>query len=222
VTDHRSPPPPAEACLYRPYPSRQKGGTVIAEQVLDLETHERLLGNGGYRPAGCLRCGGPMHIHEYRERLLLGDPRASTYVAIFQCADRERCGAVTRVLPAFLARHLWRAWPTVEGAVAGSGSIPETREMGDGIRAGPVPARTVGRWRARLAASAAALVVVLGTASSTVPALHQVVQQVGLDGTRAEFVRAFVSRATPGARPALRLATTAAGVHRLMPGVRLM
>jgi hypothetical protein len=163
----------------------------------------------------------PMHIHEYRERLLLGDPRASTYVAIFQCSDRKRCGAVTRVLPAFLARHLWRAWPTVEAAVGGSGSSPETRQKGD-VRAGPVSARTLGRWRARLAASAAVLVVVLGTASSTVPELHGVVQQVGLAGTRAEFVQAFVTRAAPGAGPALRLATTAVVVHRLMPGVRLM
>src|SRR5258707_403193 len=64
---------------------------------------------------------GPVHIHEYRDRLLLSDARVSTYVAIFQCADRGRCGAVTRVLPAFLARHLWRAWQTVEAAVADSG-----------------------------------------------------------------------------------------------------
>ena len=216
MTDHRSPPPPAEACLSRPYPSSQKGGTVIAEQVLDLDTHERLLGNGGYRPRGCLRCGGPMHIHEYRERLLLGDPRKSTSVAIFQCADRERCGAVTRVLPALLARRLWRAWPTVEGAIAEAGDAQ------DGIRTDPVPPTTVRRWRVRLAASAAALVVVLGTASSTVPDLHQVVRQVGLDGTRAEFVEAFVTRAAPAASRGRQLATTAMVVHRLAPGVRLM
>jgi hypothetical protein len=190
--------------------------------VLDLETHERLLGNGGYRPAGCLRCGGLMHIHEYRERLLLGDARASTSVAIFQCADRERCGAVTRVLPAFLARHLWRAWPTVEGAVAEAGSSPEAHDARDAIQADSVPPTTVRRWRARLVASAAALVVVLGTASSTVPELHQVVRHVGLDGTRAEFVEALVTRAMPEARPELRLATTAMVVHRLAPGVRLM
>ena len=193
---------------------------MIAESVVDLETHERLLGNGGYRPPGCRRCGRPMHIHEYRERLLLGDPRGSTGIAIFQCADRERCGAVTRVLPAFLARHLWRAWPTVEGAIA------ETRDTGDeaeaAARAGPVPERTIRRWRTRLAASAAALVVVLGTAASTVPELHRVVQQVGLAGTRAELVEALVTRAEPRPKPGLRLATTAAVIHRLVPGVRLM
>ena len=193
---------------------------MIAEAVVDLETHERLLRSGGYRPSGCARCGGPMHIHEYRQRLLLGDARVSTYVAIFQCADRERCGAVMRVLPAFLARHLWRTWSTVETTVADSG------ETGNGSPAGPVPARTVARWRARLATSAAALVVVLGTATSTVPELHRVVQQVGLDGTRAEFVKAFTSTVTPGVTPKTTpghlLATTAMVVHRLVPGVRLV
>jgi len=192
---------------------------VIAEQVLDLDAHERLLGNGGYRPAGCQRCGTAMHIHDYRERLLLGEPRTSTHVAIFQCADRERCGRVARVLPAFLARRLWRAWPTVERAVAESkGAEIEV------IETKPIPERTRGRWRARLAASAAALVVVLGTASASVPALHGVVQRVGLDGTRAELVAAVTSTLMPAAKLklGLRLAATAAIVHRLAPGVRLM
>lgn len=189
---------------------------MIAEAVLDLEMHERLLGNGGYRPSGCPRCGGPMHIHEYRERLMLGDPRTATEIAIFRCADRERCGAVTRVVPAFLARHLWRAWSTVDKAVA------ETRQSYDepapAARAGPIPERTVRRWRTRLAASAAALIVVLGTAMSTVPELHLVVQEVRLDGTRAELVTALAALYAPSGP----LATTAAVIHRLSPGVRLM
>jgi len=193
---------------------------VIAESVVDLETHERLLGNGGYRPPGCRRCGRPMHIHEYRGRLLLGDPGVSTDIAIFQCADREGCRAVTRVLPAFLARHLWRAWPTVEGAVAG------TRDTGDEAevvaRAGPLPERTVRRWRARLASSAVALVVVLGTAASTVPELHRIVQQVGFAGTRGEFVDVFMATVSPPPGPGVPFATPAAVIHRLVPGVRLM
>ena len=194
---------------------------MIAEHVVDLDTHERLLGSGGYRPPGCLRCGGPVHIHEYRERLLLGDSRVSTDIVIFQCADREGCRAVTRVLPAFLARRLWRAWPTVEAAVADPGADDDS-DAGEAARAGPVPERTVRRWRTRLAASAAALVVVLGTAASTVPELHRVVQQVGLGGTRAELVDVFVTEAAPSTMPGLRFATTAAVIHRLVPGVRLM
>lgn len=161
-----------------------------------------------------------MHIHEYRERLMFGDPRTATEIAIFRCSDRGRCGAVTRVVPAFLARHLWRAWPTVEGAIAETAASCD--ESASAAGAGPVPERTARRWRARLAASAAALVVVLGTAMSTAPELHRVVQEVRLDGTRAEFVRAFTSHVIPEAGPGLRLATTAAVVHRLAPGVRLM
>jgi hypothetical protein len=191
---------------------------VIAEAVVDLETHERLLGNGGYRPPSCLRCGGSMHVHEYRERLMLADPRTATEVAIFRCADRERCGAVVRVVPAFLARHLWQAWPTVEKAVTETRDAAD--EPGPGARGEPVPGRTVRRWRARLAASAAALVVVLGTASNAVPALARVIATVGLDGTRLEFVEAMSSRAAKETRRPL--ATTAMVVHRLVPGIRLM
>lgn len=196
---------------------------MIAEHVVDLEAHERLVRNGGYRPQGCLRCGGPMHIHEYRERLLLGDPRVSTDIAIFQCADRDACGAVTRVLPAFLARRLWRTWPTVEAAVAAPRAGADDVSGADKQdRPSAVPERTIRRWRTRLAASAAALVLVLGTATSTVSALHQVVQRVGLDGTRAQFVDVFVDVIVPEARSGARLETTASVIHRLAPGVRLM
>jgi hypothetical protein len=163
-----------------------------------------------------------MHIHEYRERVLAGAPEVSTEIAIFRCADRERCGAVTRVLPGFVARFLWRAWPAVEQTLLVEPAADDDEDQDEDQRPPAVPPRTRRRWRARLESSAAALVVALGSASSTVPALHRVVQQVGLDGTRAEFVEAFVTKAAPDTRPGLRLATTAAVVHRLVPGVRLM
>jgi len=188
---------------------------VIAEDVVDLIEHERRVGNGGYRPAGCRRCGGPMHIHEYRERLLLGDPRTSTEIVIFQCA-RDGCGTLTRVLPAFLARHLWRAWPTVEQAVGRPDEEPPEIEIE------AIPARTVRRWRTRLLASAATLIVVLGTAADSVAALRAVVQTVGLDGTRAELVATYAKTVSPAPKTGLRLATVAAVVHRLVRGVRLM
>jgi hypothetical protein len=54
-----SPAPQPEACLDRTYPSSQKGGTLIVEEVRDLEAHEgRLEDPDGYRPARCPRCGG--------------------------------------------------------------------------------------------------------------------------------------------------------------------
>lgn len=212
-TDHRSPPPPAEACLCSPYPSSQKGGTVIAEHVTDLKMHEQLLGNGGYRPSACPRCGDVMHIHEYRERVLAGSPELSTEIVIFQCADRERCGAVTRVLPAFLARRLWRSWRAVEAATLGPEKAPPIS---------PIPERTRRRWKARLAASAAVLVVVLGTAADTVPVFQEIIGRVGLDGTRAEFVTACEELGRPAPSKGSRLATISAFVHRLAPGVRLM
>jgi hypothetical protein len=48
------PPPPAESCLDKPYMSSQKGGTLIAEDVVDLQSHQaRLCDPDGYRPKGC-------------------------------------------------------------------------------------------------------------------------------------------------------------------------
>ena len=53
--DLRVPPPPAPLCLERPYPSSQKGGTLIAADVLDLDSHaRRICISDSYRPAACL------------------------------------------------------------------------------------------------------------------------------------------------------------------------
>ena len=58
MTRERVPPPQEAACLSRPYPSSQKGGTLIAEDVGDLLTHRRrLAAPDGYRPEHCLGCG---------------------------------------------------------------------------------------------------------------------------------------------------------------------
>ena len=75
MTESRSLSPPPEACLCRPYPSSQKGGTLIAEDVHDLATHElRLADPESYRPSGCPRCGAALHIHDLRPRVLHGEP----------------------------------------------------------------------------------------------------------------------------------------------------
>ena len=104
MTDHRSPPPAPEVCLCRPYPSSQKGGTLIADDVHDLAAHERRLeAPAAYRPARCPRCGEALHVHDLRVRVLRGEAYGATEVLRFRCADRARCGAAWQVLPAFLA-----------------------------------------------------------------------------------------------------------------------
>jgi hypothetical protein len=210
VIDHRSPPPQAQACLQLSYPSSQKGGTLIDERVVELAVHERMLASGGYRPAGCPACGSFLHVHDYRSRLLLGDPAHSVLVVRFRC---PACGATWQVLPAFVARCLWRSWRVVEAAV----ELPEAQACG--AAAAPVVApRTRRRWLGRLLSSAALLVVTLGTAEQ--PELTELSGTVGLQGTRWQLVCQYAARGHPPA--AERLAQVAALVHRLAPGVRLM
>ena len=221
MTDHRSPPPQAEACLQIRYPSSQKGGTIIFEHVDSLEEHERLLNMGGYRLDSCPRCGAAAHRHDLRPRVMVegaGLERVSstTETQRVRCADREHCGAAWQLLPAFLARHLWRCWSTVERAMFERRA--EQPQQGGEQCSRVVPKRTAQRWRARLASSAVLLAVVLGTAEQ--PELTAVAGAVGLQGTRGELITAYVARLAPARGE--RLVQVAALVHRLAPGVRLM
>ncbi len=200
------PPPEAEACLTRRYPSSQKGGTLIAEDVVDLETHERRLACGDlYRPKACPRCGARIHIHDCRVRGLLEDPAVSTEVRRFRCADRDTCGATWQVLPAFIARRLWRSWPVVERAV----ESPE--------RSG-VPSRTRRRWQTRLAAAGRMLLAILTTTAERV--WEALAAAVGLGCSRLELVREYRTALLP--RKGECLAELASLIHRLAPGIRLM
>ena len=126
----------------------------------------------------------------------------------FRCAE---CGATWRILPLFLARHLWHAWKAVERAVA---PRPELASSS----APPIRARTRQRWWSRLASSARALVVALAVSGGT--ALEDVAKRVGLLGTRAELVDAYdvVAAIASGER----LASLGALLHRLERGLRLM
>lgn len=128
----------------------------------------------------------------------------------YVCAAAE-CGATWRILPMFLARHLWRAWKTVERVVMPAGMPPSAA-------APSIPARTEQRWRARFAAAARMLVVLL--AASGGAALEAIASRAGLDASRAELTAAHadVTRAAPAAR----LAALAELVHRLERGMRLM
>lgn len=131
-------------------------------------------------------------------------------VAQYQCAEAT-CGATWRILPRFLARHLWRVWKTVERVALPDGVPPPSA-------APPIPERTRSRWRSRLAAAARVLVVLL--AASGGQALESVAAQVGLDARRAELVQGYAAQidVPRGAR----LAAVAELAHRLERGIRLM
>jgi len=128
---------------------------------------------------------------------------ASVIVLVFLCAD---CSATWRVLPAFLARQLWRTWETVANTLADEPPPSQPK----------VPERTRQRWRARLGQAARTATQVL--ASSGAAALRAVAQQVGLEARRQELVTAFAAAFTGGV-VLLRLAEL---LHRLAPGIRLM
>ena len=217
MTQNRVSPPHPPACLVRPYPSSQKGGTLIAEDVLDRAEHEmRLADPDRYRPEHCPGCGhGVLHVHDYRTRCLCAEPdKPEIRILRFRCPP-PGCSARWQVLPAFVARHLWRSWPVVGTALnerskteASEPALPCTPPMA--TRPPPVPARTRRRWKARLDSLARMLVQVL--ASSGDAALETVARGLGLDATRREWVIAM-NRS---------LAALAALVHRLVPGIRLI
>ena len=204
------PPPDPAACIDRPYASRaQKGGTLIAEAIVDLAAHRLTLADpDGYRPACCPRCGGTtLHRHDVRERILRSDPLADhVLIRIFCCAD---CSAHWRVLPRFLARHVHGRWPVVEAATLGplpSAATPQ------------VPPRTRRRWRQRLVSPATLLLQVLAQSASVL--LLSVLAAVGLLACRQAVVLAY---AAPTRLPVgEKLGALAALIHRLEPGVRLM
>jgi hypothetical protein len=122
TTNHRAPPRGSRT-------SSAKGGTLIAEHVHDVATHERLLLDlDGYRPDLCLRCGGDvLHAHDYAERRPRGAPDVAAEIRIrrYICANKD-CQATWRILPAFLARHLWHVWPTVERVALPAVAVPAT------------------------------------------------------------------------------------------------
>jgi hypothetical protein len=196
--------------------SRSKGGTLIAEHVHDVATHDHLLKEpDGYRPDLCPRCGGGvLHAHDYIVRRPRGAPEVAAEVRVrrYICAN-PKCEATWRILPAFLARHLWRIWPTVESAA---------------LRVAPreapamavVPKRTAQRWRERLAVIARQLVVLLAVSGGAL--LEAIAKQVGLMATRADLVGAYARMAAIPLAAGRRLADLAAVVHRLEPGLRLM
>ena len=201
MSQRPSPPQPPKYLEHR-YASSQKGGTLIAEDVTDPQTHARRQSDpDGYRPTCCPRCGhGVLHVHDYRSRVLLADPDGAAIKVVRHRCMAAECGARWLTLPLLLARHLWRRWPVVEATT-------QDRRPPDWP---PVPARTRRRWRARLGDAGRVLTQVL--AATGLPALEAVAQRVGLTATRLEVVLAL----------GLPLSAAAALLPRLAPGLRLL
>lgn len=210
MSQDRLPPPEMEACLVRLRPSSQKGGTIVAEDVTDLATHDRRLCDPeGYRPPFCPNCRETtLHVHDYRERVLRGEPgRPVASIVRHVCVS---CEAVWQTLPRFIARNLWRTWRVVERTLTGSTTAIE----GDAQRWPRVPERTRRRWRGRWLRPARFVAQVLASCGEAAWAA------VGAGATCAELVAAYAS-ATMTAAGHL-LAAMAALIYRLQPKVRLM
>jgi hypothetical protein len=207
-------PPCAERCLDASRVSRFLGGTLIAEEVRDLAEHMRRMSDAdAYRPSPCPTCGhATLHVHCRPERHPKREPSLPPVVAVlqFRCADAA-CGATWRILPLFLARHLWHAWKTVERVVRPSPELPKAT-------APPVPPETERRWRARLDSTARLLCALLAASGGAV--LTSVAMIVGLDATRGALVDAF--QQVVGAAAGERLSLLGGLVHRLERGLRLM
>lgn len=202
-------PPPGAFYLDLRVPSSQKGGTRIAEDVMDWETHlQRLATVDGYRPALCERCGcRRLHGHGRRVRVLAGDDLVALEIRRYRCVE---CGAVWQVLPGFVARRLWRRWEKVDEA------LQETREERERREGRPrVPGRTVRRWRSNLRSCGRRVRHVLSVTGR--PEAEAAVRRVPVECTRGDVLAAYQAEA-----PKRALAEVAALLHRAAPGVRMM
>jgi hypothetical protein len=217
MSQTRLPPSQPDACLIQGRKSRYKGGTVIAEDVSTQEEHlKRLRDPDGYRPDACGRCGhGVLHVHDYLERKPQGLASGATVRVIrFICAN-PACGATWRVLPAWLARHLWWGWAPVEQA-----TMPPDPTQASAMPAlgRTPPERTIRRWLRRLASSARDAVTLIVNRGAS--ALKAMAEAVGLDATRQELVQGY--RAFFGVSHGHALGSLAAVMDRLERGVRVM
>ena len=151
------PEPALPGYLNTPYSAKgQRGGTLIAEDVWDLEEHRRRVASpDGYRPDGCPACQAFVEGHGCRPRRLRDQPDSATEdIRRYLCT---LCGAVWQVLPAFLARHLQRTWGAVQSRMVAAGVLEGS---GAEWRVG-MKLTTTRRYMARLMAVASVLVQVL-------------------------------------------------------------
>jgi hypothetical protein len=215
VSQDRLPPPEREACLVRLRPSSQKGGTIVAADVTDLATHERRLCDpDGYRPKFCPRCRETtLHVHDYRSRNLRAEPgEPVARIVRHECIG---CAAIWQILPAFIARHLWRTWRVVEHTVREATPLPAETET---RRWPPIPERTRRRWCARWLRPARYLAQVLVSCGEA--AWARLASVLAPEATCADLVAAWAREELAAAGHLL--AAVAALVYRLQPKVRLM
>jgi hypothetical protein len=196
--------------------SSQKGGTIIAEDVTDWATHHRRICDpDGYRPAFCPTCGWrKLHVHDYRERTLLAELGAPVAKVVrHECVG---CTAIWQVLPALIARHLWRTWRVVERTLIGATPLPPTAS--EPQRWPPVAPRTRRRWRARWLRPARFLAQVMATCGEA--AWSGLAGLLTSEATCADLAAAYCATHAPPAGQ--RLAAVAALLYRLQPKVRLV
>ncbi len=215
MSQERLPSPQPDDCLIHSRKSRYKGGTIIAEEVWTLEEHlRRIRDPDGYRPCACGTCGNTaLHVHDYLERKPLGFTwMAVIRVVRFICVNPD-CRATWRILPAWLARHLWWTWESIEQAVC----VNTERSKATAIAATP-PERTRQRWHQRLATSARQAVVLMVSRGTEL--VRAAGEAVGLQATRQALVDNYsVIIELPSGRV---LGAVAAVLDRLERGVRLM
>jgi hypothetical protein len=152
-------------------------------------------------------------VHDYRERILRAEPgEPVARVVRHACVG---CAAIWQILPAFIARCLWRTWHVLEHTVTGPAPASVAR---DTPRWPPVPERTQRRWQARWRRPAQVVAQVLAACGHATWAALAAGLAPG--ATCAEVVAVYAgAQATP---PGQRLAAVAALIDRLAPGMRLM
>lgn len=171
-----------------------------------------------------------MHRHDYTDRKALGAHGPDPVVVVrFQCANPSCC-ALWRVLPAFVARHLWYVWSAVESAALAALPPPAPPEPSPSLPSPspsprPTPSRrpsqrTMSRWRKRLASSARVLVQLFATLGAPVFIAMISLLVHGIDATRDALVAAYGEALGLPAKG--RLAALAGHVHRAAPGLRLV
>jgi hypothetical protein len=139
-----------------------------------------------------------LHVHDRPWRVTRGElGSAGVRILRFICS---RCRATWRIVPEFLARHLWRTWATVCGAVGMPGAWTGRSA---------VPERTIRRWKSRLESAAGQLGEVLR--SCTDAAVATAARGAGVLASRRQVISAVGGG----------LAAVAALVHVLAAGVRV-
>ena len=201
-----------EPCLVLSRRTRFRGGTLIAIDVHDLTEHERRLRRpDGYRPASCPRCQcARLHLHDHLQRIITEARQVSRIEIVRYLCANSACRATWRILPAFVARHLWRRWSTVARVIA-SGE----RSVSDGVPI--VASRTLRRWKPRLGSAARQLVLLLGEHDED--DVVRFARAAGFEGTRLDLVRLLTAGRVLGTHG---IEDIAAGVDRLERGIRLI